>query len=527
MGMVRDRMEIVTIKGLNHEGAGVGHLGSGLAVFVPVALPGEKVKIELTARKRNYALGRLMEIVAASPERVLPPCPEARACGGCHLQHLDYRAQLYWKRRMVTDALQRLGGLHDVRVLPVMGMTNPWGYRNKVRFHIAGGQLGFYRPGSHEVVSFSCCPLLPADLMELARGIARLLPGLPAGLRHVTLRRGWATGELLVALESEAGWTGGEGLAAALADRFPELVGVVALDGGVVVGDEQQGQQGPVDTTGGGYGRRVEISKAGNLPRQSMTGSGESWRATARTGNRDQQRHYGRERTDWATNSGRRGAGKEQAGHKTGSDRMLTRGRGNKVLYGRNYLEERLGGLRFLISAATFLQVNSAQAEVLYDQAAKRAALQGGEEILDAYCGSGAIALWLSRRAGRVTGVEVVPAAIADARRNAVINRISNVRFSTGAAEEVLPRLAGSGYRPEVVILDPPRAGCDRQVLAAVATMAPRRVVYVSCNPATLARDMANLRQAGFAPGPVQPVDMFPHTHHVECVVLMTNIKRD
>ncbi|MDK2893896.1 MAG: rRNA (uracil1939-C5)-methyltransferase [Moorella sp. (in: firmicutes)] len=425
-------MEKVDITGLTHEGAGVGRLQDGLAVFVPGALPGERVKIELVARKKNYALARLLEIEKASPDRVLPPCPEAHHCGGCHLQHLDYRAQLLWKRRLVVEALQRLGGLRDIRVLPVVGMANPWGYRNKVRLHVARGRLGFYRPGSHEVVPSSHCPLLPAGLLELAREMARLLPGLAPGLKHVTLRQGRATGELLVALEVEAGWPGGKELAVKLAGRFLELVGVVALP---------------------------------------FNNSREAVEET--------------------------------------------------ILYGRDYLEERLGELRFHISATTFFQVNTVQAETLYNQAAAFTSLQGGEEVLDAYCGSGAIALWLSRQAGRVTGVEVVAEAIAYARRNAALNNITNTRFRAGAAEVVLPRLAGAGYRPEVVILDPPRAGCDRRVLAAVAVMAPRRVVYVSCNPATLARDLAYLREAGFTPGPVQPVDMFPHTHHVECCALL------
>ncbi|MBC7324796.1 MAG: 23S rRNA (uracil(1939)-C(5))-methyltransferase RlmD, partial [Moorella sp. (in: Bacteria)] len=258
------------------------------------------------------------------------------------------------------------------------------------------------------------------------------------GPKHVILRQGWATGELLVVLEAPASWPGGTALAEELAQRFPHLVGVVALPA-----------RG---------GDRVEGLDPGEEPLAF-------------------------------------------------------------TIFGRHYLEERLGGFRFHIAATTFFQVNSAQAEILYNQAAAFAGLQGGEEVLDAYCGSGVIALWLSRQAGRITGVEVVAGAIADARRNAILNNITNTWFRVGAAEAVLPRLAREGYRPEVVVLDPPRAGCDCRVLAAVAAMEPRRVVYVSCNPATLARDLAYLQKAGFTSGPVQPVDMFPHTYHVECVV--------
>ncbi|MBE3572972.1 MAG: 23S rRNA (uracil(1939)-C(5))-methyltransferase RlmD [Moorella humiferrea] len=425
-------MQKIEITGLNHEGAGVGRLPDGMVVFVPGALPGERVKIELSARKKHYALARLLEIEKASPDRVLPPCPEAGSCGGCQLQHLNYRAQLLWKRRLVVEALRRLGGLRDVSVLPVLGMVNPWGYRNKVRLHVADNSLGFYRPGSHEVVPFFHCRLVPSEFMEVVWELARLLPVLGRGPEHVTLRRGWATGEMLLALEARTGWTEGEVLAGKLSRRFPELVGVVTLP------------------SGEGYGETI--------------------------------------------------------------------------LLGRNYLEERLDGLRFHISATTFFQVNSAQAQVLYERAAAMAGLQGGEEVLDAYCGSGAIAMWLSRRASMVTGVEVVAGAVQDARRNAVLNKVDNLRFHVGAAERLLPHLAAEGYRPEVVVLDPPRAGCDRRVLDAVAVMQPRRIVYVSCNPATLARDLALLQKRGYTPGPVQPVDMFPHTYHIECLCRLDRI---
>lgn len=480
---------LITITGLSHEGAGVGHLQDGRVIFVPGALPGEQVGAVVVTTKKNYALGRLVQVVKASPDRVLPPCPEAATCGGCDLQHLDYRAQLHWKRRLVVDALLRLGHLQEVRVLPVLGMANPWGYRNKVRLHVAKNRLGFYRPESHEVAPFSCCPLLSEGLLAAAWEIARLLPGLTPGLQHVTLRQGRATGELLVALENRAGWTGGEELAEKLAGRLPELVGVVSL-------------------TAGGRSRN-EVQNFTDKPLDANSNRRKTKRQEA--GGPDHQERVVPGRRGWTPAAASKPPEEGQPEQRGGPQQSL--------IYGRDYLEERLGELRFHISAATFFQVNSAQAEVLYDQAATRARLQGGEEVLDAYCGSGSIALWLSRRAGRVRGVELVPGAVSDARRNAVLNNITNTRFRVGAAEAILPHLAGAGYRPEVVILDPPRAGCHQRVLAAVAAMAPRRVVYVSCNPATLARDLAYLQEAGFTLGPVQPVDMFPHTHHVECVV--------
>ncbi|NLW06558.1 MAG: 23S rRNA (uracil(1939)-C(5))-methyltransferase RlmD, partial [Clostridia bacterium] len=330
---------IVIINSLNHEGAGVGRLKNGMVVFVPGALPGERVSVELVNIKKNYAVARLLRIEEASPERVLPPCPEANSCGGCQRQHLNYHSQLYWKRQFVVDALQRLGGI-AVNVRPVLGMQNPWGYRNKVRLHCDKGRLGFYRPGSHELTPLGRCPLLPPAMLDLARMIERLLPTVAPGLKHLTLRQGWATGELLVVLETAAGWRSGKALAQQLADYFPDIVSIV---------------------------------------------------------------------------------------HKPEKRKEI-------VLYGRDYLEERLGTLRFHISSNTFFQVNSVQAELLYEQTAACAGLRGEEEVLDAYCGSGAIALWLSRQAGQVCGVEVMPQAIKDAWRNAALNKITNANFLAGDA---------------------------------------------------------------------------------------------
>lgn len=192
------------------------------------------------------------------------------------------------------------------------------------------------------------------------------------------------------------------------------------------------------------------------------------------------------------------------------------------TLAGRDYLVDQLGDLKFRISARSFYQVNPLQTEVLYQKALDYATLTGQETVIDAYCGIGTISLFLARQAKRVIGIEIVEAAIADANRNAELNGIGNVEFIVGQAEKEMPRLYREGLRPEVIVVDPPRAGCDEQLLAAMVKMQPERIVYVSCNPTTLARDLAYLNQNGFAVQEVQPVDMFPHTGHVECVVLIT-----
>ncbi|MDK2820735.1 MAG: rRNA (uracil1939-C5)-methyltransferase [Clostridia bacterium] len=424
-------MEVINITGLNHEGAGVGRLNNGKVVFVPGALVGEQVRIELLVDKKKYALGRLLEIEVASPDRVAPSCSEG-SCGGCQLQHLSYNEQLKWKQQKVIDAFKRIGGFSDIEVLPVLGMTNPWRYRNKVRLHVSKGQLGFYQPGSHEVNPLANCSLLPSLMLEVARFINELLPNLSPGLKHVTLRQGLKTGEVLVFLEVEQGWTEGKRLAKELKNHFSSLVSVVA-------------------------------------------------------------------------------------GFEDKKKSLVT-------LIGRDYLIEKLGNFTFHISPDTFFQVNTVHTEVLYNQVKEYAELEGEEEVLDAYCGSGSIAMWLSCKAKKVTGVEVVAQAIKDAGRNVVLNDIDNIEFHTGQAEVLLPRLAEKGYKPQVIVLDPPRAGCDRRVLKAVEKMKPIRVVYVSCNPATLARDVSYLSENGYVPAKVQPVDMFPYTHHVECVVSLKRI---
>ncbi|MGE5654558.1 MAG: 23S rRNA (uracil(1939)-C(5))-methyltransferase RlmD, partial [Bacillota bacterium] len=194
------------------------------------------------------------------------------------------------------------------------------------------------------------------------------------------------------------------------------------------------------------------------------------------------------------------------------------------TLWGKDAIEDVLGGLRFGISPESFYQVNLRQTEVLYDQVLRYANLTGDETVIDAYCGIGTISLFLARAAGKVIGVEVVPEAIEDAKRNAQVNGIANAEFLAGESERVIPELLEQGINAEVVVVDPPRQGCDSRLLDAIAVMRPSRIVYVSCNPSSLARDLAYLRERGYVTREVQPVDMFPQTAHVETVALVSTI---
>lgn len=427
---------LLEITDLNHAGEGVGR-HDGLVVFVPLALPGERVRAVVEEARKSYLRARLKEVVSPSPHRLSPPCPSFGYCGGCQLLHLDYAQQLRFKEKVVQNALLRLGKLPGARVLPVLGMENPWHYRCKVRFHVTreNGKpaLGLYAPGSHTLgyrVGERPCFLLNKRLNALARALGELLrdcTSLCGGLLAVTLRLAAATGEAMVVLE----------------------------------------------------GRHSCREELGRLARELALAAS----VTAVVG-------------QW-------GRGKEE------------------VLWGEGYITERLGNLVYRLSATSFFQVNPAQTLALYRKVAEYAALSGRERVVDAYCGVGTIALYLARHAGSVVGVEVLPQAVADAQMNAAQNGISNVFFACGAAERLLPVLLSRGPVPEVVVLDPPRAGCRRPVLEALVASKVPRVVYVSCDPATLARDLGFLAAKGYRVVEVQPLDMFPQTHHVECVTLL------
>lgn len=441
------------LTGMAGEGDAVGRLG-GLAVFAAGGVPGERVRVRVREVRPRHARGEVVAVLEPGPGRVVPPCPVAGACGGCRWQHLTYPKQLEWKRRLVQDALERVGRLVGVPVPPTLGMEDPWGYRNKgaIPFRRVGGRVvaGFFRPETHEVVDLppvegdaaGGCRIQHPLVNRVAAAVRGLVGerGIPAYdetdgtglLRHLVVRVGVRTGEALAVLVVNGeDLPGAPGLARDLTERVPELVGVV-----------------------------MNVNTA---PTNVILGP-------------------------------------------------VTR-----VLAGRDHLFEEVGGLRFKVSARSFFQVNTLQAERLYALALDAAGLTGGEFLADAYCGTGAMALLAARRCRRVVGVEELREAVEDARENARLNGIGNVRFRVGRVEERLEDLREGSRGPDALLLDPPRKGCDARVLRACLEMRPRRLVYVSCNPATLARDLAVLA-AGYRIAAVRPVDLFPQTPHVECV---------
>ncbi|MBD2868947.1 23S rRNA (uracil(1939)-C(5))-methyltransferase RlmD [Paenibacillus arenilitoris] len=454
----KNEQVVADIIGLTHDGEGVGR-ADGFTLFIQGALPGERVRAKVMKVKKQYGYARLEELLEASPDRVQPLCPIHKECGGCQLQHLDYPAQLAWKRQHVADNLTRIGKLtvaeeagEGVVVRDTVGMDEPWRYRNKAAVPVGAGAeedglaMGFYAQGSHRIIDMDECHIQDERNDETIRAVKRIASelGVPpydeeSGrglLRHVVVRTGVVTGEIMVVLI-----TNGRKLPQAdrLAERIREVVPAVK-------------------------------SIVQNVNERSTNAI------------------FGEETI---------------------------------TLWGSDVIYDELDGIRFAISARSFYQVNPAQTVKLYRKAVDYAGLTGSETVIDAYCGIGTISLFLARRAGRVYGVEIVPEAIEDAARNAELNGIANAAFEAGPAEVVIPRWREEGIAADVIVVDPPRKGCDAALLETIIAMRPERVVYVSCNPSTLARDLRVLEDGGFRTVEVTPVDMFPQTMHVECCSLL------
>lgn len=473
---------VIDIIGMNHDGEGVGR-AEGYTLFVAGALPGEKVRVKVLKTKKQYGYAKLLDIVQASPDRIAAPCPIYDQCGGCQLQHMDYAAQLAWKRQLVVDNLTRIGKLQvlgepelrgpqaadgaegadavvpasaaaaggaaqqGIQVHATLGMNEPWRYRNKAQVPIGvteGGLVGgFYARGSHRIIDMEACLIQHEhndEVVARVKAIGRKL-GITAYdeetgqglLRHVVVKVAFRTGEMMIVLVTNG-------------DKIPHADEWIS---------EIREQLPSV----------VSICQNVNT-RQTNVIFGD-----------------------------------------------VTR-----VLWGSEVIYDYIGDVKFAISARSFYQVNPAQTEVLYGKTVEYAQLTGKETVIDAYCGIGTISLFLAQHAGKVYGVEIVPEAIEDARRNAELNRMSNVTFEVGASEDVIPAWKEQGIEADVIVVDPPRKGCDPKLLETILEMKPERVVYVSCNPSTLARDLRVLEDGGYRTVEVTPVDMFPHTVHVESV---------
>ena len=438
------------------DGEGIGK-ADDFTVFVKDAVIGDTVTAKIMKAKKNYGYGRLMEILNPSPYRVEPVCPSARQCGGCQLQAVSYEEQKVFKEKKLRGHLERIGGFRDLPMEPLIGMDEPYHYRNKAQFPVGRNKegriiTGFYAGRTHAIIENRDCALgIPQnkEILDIViahmekYGIAPYDEMTGKGLvRHIFVRYGFFTGELMVCLIIN-----GQDLPhqKELIEKLREIPGMTSIS--------------------------LNINKK---------------RSNVILG-----------------------------------DKV-------KTIWGQEYITDKIGDISYEISPLSFFQVNPKQTWKLYSKALEYADLHGEETVWDLYCGIGTISLFLAQKAKFVRGVEIVPAAIEDAKRNAQINNIENVEFFVGKAEEVLPReYEKNGVYADVIVVDPPRKGCDEMLLKTILKMQPKRVVYVSCDSATLARDLRFLCDNGYELKKVCGVDQFPQTVHVETVVLLSHKKPD
>jgi len=456
----KNKHYIIDITGMTHEGQGVGRI-EGFAVFVDGVLEGEQAEVRIIKVNKTYAVGKLITLIKPSPNRVEPFCSAFRRCGGCMLQHMNYEAQLAFKTQLVKDNLERIGGISGVTVHDTIGMENPLNYRNKAQYPVASvnGRVitGFYAARSHNVIESEHCGIQDKTSEKVRRVVARFIEEKGITVYDENTGKG-----LVRHIMTRVGFNTGE------------VMVVLVINGeSLLYADELV---------------------------QRLTGMSLE----------DSNSH---EESSHVIKSIYLNINKENTN--------VILGRRNVLLYGSETITDTIGKYKFNISPHSFYQVNPVQTEVLYPKALEYAGLNGTETVFDLYCGIGTISLFLSEKAARVIGVEVVEAAVEDARRNAQINGVTNAEFFVGEAEKVVPGLYKKGLRADVVVLDPPRKGCDESLLQLLADMQPSKIIYVSCNPSTLARDLKFLTGHGFTVEEAQPVDMFPMTGHVETITVL------
>ena len=456
--MNKNDMVTVTIEDMSKTGEGIGKF-DGFTLFIKDAVIGDTVEAKVMKCKKTYGYARLIKVVEKSPFRVEPKCPVHRSCGGCQLQAMDYKNQEKLKDDFINNALIRIGGF-DAEFIsgikePIIGMEEPYRYRNKAQYPIGRDKegkaiAGFFAGRTHDIIPNTDCVIGAADNKRILEtildfinknGVSVYDEKTGKGLvRHVLIRKGFKTGELMVCLVINGNKLPGEDLLVAALIEIPGMKSI-----------------------------SLNINK---------------------------------ENTNVIL-----------------GDKTVT-------LWGRDYIEDYIDDIRFRISPKSFFQVNPVQTEKLYKKALEYADLDHKDTVWDLYCGIGTISLFMAKKAGKVYGVEIVPEAIEDARENARINGIDNAEFYVGKAEEVLPsRYEKEGIYADVIVVDPPRKGCDIACLETVLKMAPKRIVYVSCDPATLARDLRILTDGGYELKKVCGVDQFCHSVHVETCCLLERLR--
>ena len=460
--MKKNEKIVVKIEDIGVNGEGIGKV-EGYTLFVKDALIGDMVEAVITKAKKNYGYAKMLKILDASPHRVERKCPVARQCGGCQIQELSYDAQLDFKTKKVYGNLERIGGFSpeflDTVIEPICGMEEPFYYRNKAQFPIGTDREDNIGTGFYAGRTHQIIPNLECAL------------GVSVNQKILQIIVDFMNQNDVSAYNEETG----RGLVRHVLIRygFTTKEIMVCL---VINGDNFPKSEKLVD-------KLVQI--------EGMTSITYS---------------VNKENTN------------------------VIMGKEIGILWGQGYITDYIGDVKYQISPLSFFQVNPVQTEKLYGLALEYAGLKGDETVWDLYCGIGTISLFLAQKAKKVYGVEIVPQAIDDARNNAKINGIENAEFFVGKAEEILPEYYaqyekehGEKAYADVIVVDPPRKGCDETLLDTMVEMRPERIVYVSCDSATLARDLKYLCDRGYEIQKVKPVDQFPHTVHVETVVLLSN----
>ena len=503
---------MLDISGMNSSGQGVGKI-EGLTIFVDGAITGEKIEAKVTELKKNYCIGKINKIIEPSPYRIVPFCEVFGNCGGCSLQHMSYDYQLVYKTRKVRDEVERISGIKDIKINEIIGMENPLNYRNKAEYFMgntvgiefgsksdngsdngsgnrsgnrygnksgieAGSEfgdrsgigygnktgsesvIGFYARESHQVVEHKVCHICTAESNEIKNYFKELLgENNIFNLKSLTVRKSYATNEVMVIISAYENINENN----PNENNSNENPGTVPVRAGINT-STFKGLAGSLAAKFPSI-KSIYLSKIGK--------------------------------------------------HRSTYDLLL----------GKKTIRENLSNYGFDISPGSFFQVNTPGAEILFAAALKYAGLSGSEEVLDLYCGTGASTILIARHCKIIIGVEVLKGAVDDAKANARLNGVKNVGFVQGEALKMLRDLARKNHGLEgffdTAILDPPRMGMEAEVIEAIANLKIKKIVYISCNPSTLARDIKRFSENGYTTREIQPVDMFPHTEHVECVALI------
>ncbi len=449
--MKKNDLCTIEITGMTAEGNGVGRTDDGMAVFVPLTAVGDVISCKIVKLAKSYAYGIIDKIITPSADRIESDCKVSAKCGGCTFRHISYEAELKIKDKLVRDAFERLGGFKDIPFEEICGGETER-YRNKAQYPVAmqdgKAVCGFYSKRSHRVVPYLECTLQPKIFGEIAGfcldfANERRIPAYNEEngigvLRHIYIRRGFHSGEIMLCLvvKNDKYKAQLAELGALAADRFKDIKSVV-----------------------------MNVN-----PKNTNVIMGEK----------------------------------------------------NVTLWGSGEICDTLCGKKITLSPMSFYQVNTEQAEKLYRQGMEYAELTGGETVLDLYCGAGTIGLSFSDKAGKIIGCEIVPEAIENAKRNAEANGVSNAEFYCGDAGRLAEKLADENTCPDVAVIDPPRKGCDTLTLDSIVRMSPKKIVMISCNPSTAARDAKYICEKGYSLKRARAFDLFPRTGHCECVCLFT-----